>query len=253
VTIEQRYSSIKAMKGIILAGGKGTRLYPLTRITSKQLLPVYDRQMIFYPLDTLLRSGIRDVLVISMGEHQDQFKKLLGDGSEFGASVSYAIQDEPRGLAEAFIIGESFIGNDNVTLILGDNIFEDDFTEHIKTFQKGGRIFAKPVDDPQRFGVVELGTDSKAISIEEKPSIPKSNYAVTGLYVYDNRAVSFAKEVKPSVRGEIEIVDIHNKYLELGELDVKIFTGAWEDAGTFDSLLRASILAKEKLSKRPIG
>jgi glucose-1-phosphate thymidylyltransferase len=241
------------MKGIILAGGKGTRLYPLTRITSKQLLPVYDRQMIFYPLDTLLRSGIRDVLVISMGEHQDQFKKLLGDGSEFGASVSYAIQDEPRGLAEAFIIGESFIGNDNVTLILGDNIFEDDFTEHIKTFQKGGRIFAKPVDDPQRFGVVELGTDSKAISIEEKPSIPKSNYAVTGLYVYDNRAVSFAKEVKPSVRGEIEIVDIHNKYLELGELDVKIFTGAWEDAGTFDSLLRASILAKEKLSKRPIG
>jgi glucose-1-phosphate thymidylyltransferase len=241
------------MKGIILAGGKGTRLYPLTKITSKQLLPVYDRQMIFYPLDTLLRSGVRDILVISMSEHQDQFKKLLGDGSEFGASISYAIQDEARGLAEAFIIGESFIGSDNIALILGDNIFEDDFTEAIRTFEKGGRIFAKPVDDPQRFGVVELDAGGKAVSIEEKPGLPKSNYAVTGLYVYDNRAVSFAKEVKPSVRGELEIVDIHNRYLELAELDVKIFTGAWEDAGTFDSLLRAATLAKEKLARRAIG
>lgn len=237
------------MKGIILAGGKGTRLYPLTKITSKQLLPVYDRQMIFYPLDTLLRSGVRDVLIISTSEHQDQFKTLLGDGSEFGAKISYAIQEEPRGLAEAFIIGESFIGNDDVALILGDNIFENDFSEHIKSFSKGGRIFAKPVDDPQRFGVVELDAQGKAVSIEEKPKLPKSNYAITGLYLYDNRVVSFAKEVKPSERGELEIVDLHRRYLALGELDVKIFTGAWEDAGTFDSLLRASILAKEKLSK----
>ncbi len=235
------------MKGIILAGGKGTRLYPLTKITSKQLLPVYDRQMIFYPLATLFRSGIQDILIISMTEHQDQFKAILGDGGEFGLHISYAVQDEAKGLAEAFIIGESFIGEDNVALILGDNIFEDDFSEDVRSFKRGGRIFAKEVVDPERFGVVAFDALGKVLSIEEKPRFPKSNYAVTGLYVYDSRVVQFAKEVIPSARGELEIVDLHNRFHELNELDVKLFSGAWEDAGTFDSLLRASQIAKDKL------
>jgi glucose-1-phosphate thymidylyltransferase len=240
---------IDSMKGIILAGGKGTRLLPLTKITSKQLLPIYDRQMIFYPLNTLMKADIKDILIIAAPEYMDQFIGLLGTGEEFGISITYKIQPEPKGLAEAFIIGETFIGNDSVTLILGDNIFENDFSEAIQSFAGGGLIFAKEVPDPERFGVVELGEGGKVISIEEKPKMPKSNLAVTGLYVYDSRVVSFAKKLMPSVRGELEIVDLHNAYHRLGNLKVNLFTGIWEDAGTFDSLLRASELAKEKLAK----
>lgn len=237
------------MKGIILAGGRGTRLFPLTKITSKQLLPVYDRQMIWYPLNTLVKSGIKEILIISTPEFKNQYELLFGDGKALGLSIEYAIQPEPRGVVEAFIIGESFIGNDNVTLILGDNIFEDDFSADIQSFTSGARIFAKEVHDPERFGVVELGEDNAIISIEEKPTVPKSKFAVTGLYVYDSQVVSFSKKLVPSKRGELEIVDLHNVYFSIGKLDVKIFSGIWEDAGTFDSLLRAGELAKERLSK----
>lgn len=240
------------MKGIILSGGKGTRLLPLTKITSKQLLPVYNRQMIFYPLNTLIKAGIKDILIIVAPEYLDSYKKLLGSGEEFGVNIDYIIQEEPRGLPEAFTLGEKFIGNDDVTLILGDNIFEDDFSEAISSFKSGARIFATEVSDPERFGVVEFDKDMKVISIEEKPTIPKSKYAVTGLYIYDSRVVKFAKELAPSKRNELEIVDLHNRYLALNELDVRIFSGIWEDAGTFDSLLRANILAQEKLHKNLI-
>jgi glucose-1-phosphate thymidylyltransferase len=237
------------MKGIILAGGKGTRLFPLTKITSKQLLPVYDRQMIWYPLNTLVKAGIKEVLIISAPEFKDQYETLFGNGESFGISVQYVVQVEPHGVAEAFILGESFIGNDNVTLILGDNIFEDDFTEAIKSFTQGARVFATKVKDPERFGVIEFDAAMNIVSIEEKPKVPKSNYAVTGLYVYDARVIDFAKALVPSIRGELEIVDLHNKFLTLGHLDTKIFSGVWEDAGTFDSLLRVSILAQERLHK----
>ncbi|MCX6757098.1 MAG: sugar phosphate nucleotidyltransferase [Candidatus Nomurabacteria bacterium] len=240
------------MKGIILSGGQGTRLLPLTSTTSKQLLPVYDRQMIFYPLNTLVKAGIKDILIIVAPKYFNNYVALLGGGEKFGVNISYAIQEKAGGLPEAFILGESFIGNDNVTLILGDNIFEDDFTEAISSFEKGTRIFAKEVSDPERFGVVSFDDNMKAISIEEKPEIPKSAYAVTGLYVYDSRVVEFSKDLVPSKRDELEIVDLHNKYLSLGELDVRITSGIWEDAGTFDSLLRVNILAKEKLSKNLI-
>lgn len=236
------------MKGIILAGGKGTRLLPLTKITSKQLLPVYDRQMIYYPLNTLVKAGIKDILIIVSPEYMQQYVDLFGDGKNLGISVQYAVQPVARGLAEAFLIGESFIGSDNVALILGDNIFEDDFTEEIQSFEKGARIFAKEVQDPHRFGVVEFDKDKNVLSIEEKPVAPRSNFAVTGLYLYDCRVIEFAKALTPSARGEIEIVDLHNAYCSLCELDVKIFSGVWEDAGTFDSLLRAGELAKEKLA-----
>lgn len=237
------------MKGIILAGGKGTRLLPLTKITSKQLLPVYDRQMIWYPLNTLVQAGIKEILIISAPEFKSQYETLFGDGQALGISVQYAIQPEPRGVAEAFIIGESFIGNDDVALILGDNIFEDDFTEAIKSFTHGGRVFVTEVTDAERFGVIEFDDAMKILSIEEKPLVPKSNYAVTGLYMYDSRVIHFAKELVPSNRNELEIVDLHNKFFTLGELDAKIFSGIWEDAGTFDSLLRAGTLAQEKLHK----
>lgn len=236
------------MKGIILSGGKGTRLYPLTKITSKQLLPVFDRQMIFYPLNTLVKSGVRDILIIVSLEYKDQYEALLGDGSSYGVSIQYAIQTEPRGLAEAFIIAEHFIGISDVALILGDNIFEDDFTQPIRNFKKGALIFAKEVSDPERFGVVEFDGE-EVISLEEKPLQPKSNFAITGLYVYDARVVGFAKKLVPSKRGELEIVDLHKAYHELGELKVNIFSGIWEDAGTFESLLRAGELARERLSK----
>lgn len=240
------------MKGIILAGGKGTRLHPLTKIISKQLLPIYDRQMIFYPLNTLIKAGIKDILIIVTPEHANSFATLLGTGEKFGISITYAIQVEPGGLPQAFTIGASFISNDNVALILGDNIFEEDFTDEIKSFQKGARIFAKEVDEPGRFGVVEFDGNNKVISIEEKPKQPRSKYAITGLYLYDSRVVEFARRLAPSKRGELEIVDLHNKYLELGELDVRIFSGIWEDAGTFESLLRVNNLAKEKLQKHLI-
>ena len=237
------------MKGIILSGGSGTRLRPLTKITSKQLLPIYNRPMIYYPLNTLIKAGIKEILIIVGPERAGDYLNLLGSGKEFGVKFTYEIQDKPRGLAEAFTIGESFLDNDNVTLILGDNIFEDDFTEAITSFTGGGRIFAKEVSDPERFGVVEFDAHMKAISVEEKPKNPKSNFALPGLYIYDNRVVQFAKEVQPSERGELEIVDLHRRYLELGELDVRTFSGEWIDAGTFDSLFRANQLAQETLHK----
>ena len=225
------------MKGIILAGGKATRLRPLTKITSKQLLPVYNKPMIFYPIETLTRAGIKDILIIVAPDYSGQFLNLLGSGADFGAKFTYEIQEEPRGLPDAFIIGEQFIGNDNVTLILGDNIFDHDFSQTINEFKKGGTVFAKKVHDPKRYGVIEFDNDNNVLSIVEKPAQPKSEYAMVGIYILDNRAAQFAKNIKPSARGELEIPDVINKYKELKELKVSIINGEWHDAGTFDSLL----------------
>jgi glucose-1-phosphate thymidylyltransferase len=234
------------MKGIILAGGKATRLRPLTKITSKQLLPVYNKPMIYYPLETLLKAGIKDILIIIAPDYAGHFLHLLGSGKEFGCKFSYEIQEEPRGLADAFIVGENFIGNDDVTMILGDNIFDYDFSQEIQSFTKGGMVFAKQVVDPQRFGVAEFDVNMNVLSIEEKPEQPKSNFAVVGLYTYDNRVIEFAKNLAPGKRGELEITDLNNVYLQNGELKVNIFDGLWEDAGTFDSLLRANNYWAEK-------
>lgn len=234
------------MKGIILAGGSGTRLRPLTKVTSKQLLPIYNKPMIFYPLETLLQAGIRDILIIVAPDHAGDFLKLLGSGKEFGCKFTYEIQDKPEGLAQAFIIGENFIGNDSVTLILGDNLYEDNFSEAIKTFETGGRVFAKEVTDPQRFGVVEFDDNKKAITIEEKPEVPKSNFAVTGLYIYDNTVVQKAKSLQPSARGEIEVTDLNNVYLQEGTLDVAFVPGKWFDTGTFESLFEAIEFARNR-------
>lgn len=240
------------MKGIILSGGSATRLRPCTKVTSKQLLPVYNRPMIYYPLNTLIKAGIKDILIIVSPEQAGHYLNLLGSGKDLGVKFSYEIQDKPEGLAQAFIIGENFIDDDPVCMILGDNIFEDDFSEDIKSFKSGAKVFAKQVPDPERFGVVEFDDNQKAISIEEKPQNPKSNYCLTGLYVYDNQVVEMAKSLKPSARGELEITDINKIYLEKGELDVALVHGAWIDAGTFDSLLEAQILAKEKLQDKMI-
>lgn len=234
------------MKGIILAGGRATRLRPLTKITSKQLLPVYNKPMIYYPIETLVKAGIKDILIIVAPEYSGHFLNLLGSGKELGVNLTYEVQEEPRGLPDAFIIGENFIGNDNVALILGDNIFDYNFSDSINSFNSGSRIFAKEVHDPERYGVVEFDENRKVISIEEKPENPKSNYAVVGFYLYDNRVSGFAKELQPSLRGELEIVDLHKKYLENDELDVNIIEGTWEDAGTFDSLLKINNLMAEK-------
>ncbi len=235
------------MKGIILAGGTGTRLLPLTATTSKQLLPIYDRQMIFYPLNTLIKAGIQDILVIVSPDHSGQFLNLLGSiFLQYGINISFMVQKIPRGLADAFILGEDFLDNDSVAMVLGDNIFEDDFTDAIQSFKSGGRIFALEVFDPERFGVVEFNEEEMVISIEEKPKKPKSHFAIPGMYVFDNRVSSFAKSVLPSDRGEIEITDIHKVYLEKGELDVRKLSGKWFDAGTFDSLLEAGKFAQEK-------
>ncbi len=234
------------MKGIILAGGKATRLRPLTKVISKQLLPVYDKPMIYYPLETLTKSGIEDILIIIAPENAGEFLNLLGSGKEFGAKFSYVIQEKPEGLAQAFIIAEEFIGRDSVTMILGDNIFEDDFSSAIRNFKSGAHVFAKEVPDPERFGVVKFDDSMRAIQIEEKPKTYLSNYAITGLYVYDNRVIEVAKQVKPSARGELEITDLHNWYLKNGELKVDIVRGAWFDAGTFDSLLAAGTFAAQK-------
>ena len=234
------------MKGIVLAGGRATRLRPLTSITSKQLLPVYDKPMVFYPIETLVKAGIKDILVIIAPDYAGQFLNLLGTGEDFGAKFSYVIQKEPRGLAEAFILADNFIDGDNVTMILGDNIFDEDFSKEIKNFNSGAMVFAKKVSDPERFGVVEFDKNNKAVSIEEKPQKPKSNYAVVGLYTFDSRVVNYAKKLKPSARGEIEITDLNNIYLKKGELKVNIFDSLWEDAGTFDSLLRVSNIMAEK-------
>ncbi len=235
------------MKGIILAGGAGTRLLPLTSVLNKQLLPVYDRPMIFYPLNSLVKAGIKDILLIVSPEYAGRFLNLLGSILRpYNIKISFVVQNKPRGLAEAFILGEDFMDDEPVVMILGDNIFEDDFTEAIASFKSGGRIFACQVPDARRFGVVEFDSDSnKVISIEEKPQNPKSNYAIPGMYIYDNRVCEFAKQLKPSARGELEIVDLHKAYLKLGELDVVKLKKPFFDAGTIDDLLAVSNYVKE--------
>ncbi len=238
------------MKGIILAGGSGTRLYPLTTVTSKQLLPIYDKPMIYYPLSVLMNAGIRDILIISTPEDTPRFEALLGDGHQFGIHLAYAVQASPDGLAQAFIIGEEFIGTDNVAMILGDNIFTGHGLRkrllHAANKMNGATVFGYYVDDPECFGIVEFNSDGQAVSIEEKPAHPKSNYCVTGLYFYDNRVVEYAKNLKPSVRGELEITDLNRIYLEKGELEVVLlgqgFT--WLDTGTHESLADATSFVK---------
>lgn len=240
------------MRGIILSGGSGTRLRPLTKITSKQLLPIYNKPMIYYPLNTLIQAGIKEILIIVSPERAGDYLNLLGSGKRFGVKFTYEIQDKPEGLAQAFLIGENFIDQEDVAMILGDNIFEDDFSEDIKNFKSGAKVFAKHVSDPERFGVVKFDDNKKAQQIVEKPQEFLSDYAVTGLYVCDHRVVNIAKNIKPSSRGELEIVDVLNSYLEKGELEVAMVNGEWLDAGTFDSLLRAQNLAKERLAEKMI-
>ena len=248
------------MKGIILAGGSGTRLYPITRGISKQLMPIYDKPMVYYPLSTLMMAGIKDILVITTPQDQDQFMRLLGDGSELGINLQYAVQPKPEGLAQAFIIGEEFIGDDKVALVLGDNIFHGySFGESLEGCYDpdGGLVFAYQVSDPERYGVVEFDRDFNALSIEEKPEQPKSNYAVVGLYFYDNDVIEIAKNIQPSARGELEITTVNEEYLKRGKLKVQIMNrgDAWLDTGTFESMNDASeyIAVIEKRTGLKVG
>lgn len=240
------------MKGIILAGGSGTRLYPLTKVTSKQLLPIYDKPMIYYPLSTLMLAGIKDILIISTPEDTPRFEELLGDGSKFGINLSYAVQPSPDGLAQAFLIGEEFIGDDTCAMVLGDNIFYGSYfrrnlADAVKAAEEGyATIFGYYVKDPERFGIVEFDKNRNVVSVEEKPQHPKSNYCITGLYFYDNRVVKMAKQVKPSARGELEITDLNRLYLNEGKLKVQLLGRgfAWLDTGTMDSLMEASVFVQ---------
>lgn len=233
------------MKGIILAGGTGSRLFPLTKVTNKHLLPVYDEPMIYYPLKTLVNAGIRDIMIVSGKGHVGHFLELLGSGSEFGVRLSYEIQKEAGGIAQALSLCESFVDGDSMTVILGDNIYEDNVKEAVQGFQSGARIFLKPVTDAHRFGVADVDMPTgKVLGIEEKPKAPKSNFAVTGLYIYDRRVFEIVRNLKPSGRGELEITDVNNKYLHMGELTYSVLDGYWSDAGTFESLYRASELVR---------
>ncbi len=234
------------MKGIVMAAGKGTRLYPLTQAVSKELLPVYNKPMIYYPIETLISGGISEILLIVSEEYLDQYKKLLGDGQEWGVNFYYETQKERRGTADALLIGEKFLAGDDVTIIFGDCIVEHDFSRQIREFDGGATVYVKAVEDPNRFGIFEFDQEGKVISIEEKPDEPKSDYAWVGIVSYDSRAVDFAKEVTPSKRGELEITDVHKRYLDLGELKVNVVEGLWEDAGTFESLLRVNNYMAQK-------
>jgi glucose-1-phosphate thymidylyltransferase len=238
------------MKGIILAGGTGSRLYPLTKVTNKHLLPIYDKPMIYYPLKTLMDAGIKDIMIVSGKGHVGHFLELLGSGSEFGVNFSYEIQKDAGGIAQALGLTEKFANGDDVTVILGDNIFQDNINTHVKDFKSGARIFIKTVPDAHRFGVAEVDEKhNRVVSIEEKPANPKSSYAVTGLYIYDNRVFDIIKTLKPSNRGELEITDVNNEYIRKDDLSYSILNGYWSDAGTFESLFRASEMVRNNSVK----
>ena len=237
------------MKGIILAGGTGSRLYPLTKVTNKHLLPVYDKPMIYYPIRTLITAGIKEIMIVSGKGHAGHFLELLGSGSELGIRLTYEIQDEAGGIAQALSLAEDFADNGPVTMILGDNIFQDSIPESVKSFTSGAKVFLKEVPDAHRFGVAEID-GNRIISIEEKPKVPKSNLAVTGLYIYDSRVFKIIRNLKPSGRGELEITDVNNEYIRMGEMVYSILNGFWSDAGTFESLFRASELVKNLNDKR---